>query len=227
MFKNVTVNSEGCLDSSTTSQGFLHQLYAFLGFLGLQTNRCEFFLQGSGYDVLDIVYHGNSIPEWFTYRSLGENHVKVELPSEDWCYDEFRGYGTCVVFKCKKPHKLEGYSVYNFDEASIAQNYFTPVSKKFLKREVIGTQDSKMIWLRYTRDTRGWKEAKKFVTFSFFVENDEDVEVTEFGVRLICDKDLEQETDLSMFQSLPTPTTQHGGMLSVYGKYDGLLDWSW
>ncbi|GJS44145.1 NB-ARC domains-containing protein [Tanacetum coccineum] len=217
LFKNVTVNSEG----------FLHQLYAFLGFLGLQTNRCEFFLQGSGYDVLDIVYHGNSIPEWFTYRSLGENHVKVELPSEDWCYDEFRGYGTCVVFKCKKPHKLEGYSVYNFDEASIAENYFTPVSKKFLKREVIGTQDSYMIWLRYTRDTRGWKEAKKFVTFSFFVENDEDVEVTEFGVRLICDKDLEQETDLSMFQSLPTPTTQHGGMLSVYGKYDGLLDWSW
>nr|GEX18012.1 NB-ARC domains-containing protein [Tanacetum cinerariifolium] len=75
--------------------------------------RCEFFSQDNGYSVLDIVYHGNSVPEWFTNRSR-ENHVKVELPS-NWCYDKFIGYGTCVVFKCKKPCKLKGYRVNYFD----------------------------------------------------------------------------------------------------------------
>ncbi|GJU66418.1 NB-ARC domains-containing protein, partial [Tanacetum coccineum] len=51
VFKNVTIDSEGCisktecLDSSITSQGFIHQLSAFLGHYGVQTNRCEFFAQ--------------------------------------------------------------------------------------------------------------------------------------------------------------------------------------
>ncbi|GKC46160.1 hypothetical protein Tco_1063882 [Tanacetum coccineum] len=66
--------------------------------------------------------------------------------------------------------------------------------------------------MRYTRE---WKEAKNFVTFSFLEENDnEDVEVKECGVTLICDEDI-QEADLSMLQGLPTPT-QHGGMLRLY-----------
>ncbi|GKE33258.1 NB-ARC domains-containing protein [Tanacetum coccineum] len=156
LFKNVTIDREGCvsktqcIDSSITSQGFIHQLSAFLGHYGVQTNRCEFFAQDSGYYDLDIVYHGNSsIPEWFTNRSSGENQVKVELPS-DWCYDKnFRGFGTCIVFKCKKPfNRYEGYSVKNFDGASIAKNLFPYDFKEFLKREVIGTQDSYMIWLQ-------------------------------------------------------------------------------
>ncbi|GKA96971.1 NB-ARC domains-containing protein [Tanacetum coccineum] len=72
LFKNVT-----------TSQGLNYQLYAFLGHLGFQTDRCDFFfLQDMCflYYYLDIIYHGNSIPEWFTNRSM-EKHVKVELPS--------------------------------------------------------------------------------------------------------------------------------------------------
>nr|GEY37398.1 NB-ARC domains-containing protein [Tanacetum cinerariifolium] len=62
----------------------------------------------------------NSIPEWFTNRCR-ENHVKVELPSADWCYDKnFRGFGTYVVFKCKKPfNTFNGYSEKNFDGASL------------------------------------------------------------------------------------------------------------
>ncbi|GJR62799.1 NB-ARC domains-containing protein [Tanacetum coccineum] len=221
LLKNDTIDSEGCiwktrcLDSSI-SQGFIHQLSAFLGCMGLQTNRCEFFLQDSGYDSLNILYHGNSMPEWFTNTSM-ENQVKVELTSADWCYDNFRGFGTCVVFKCKKPLSIyKGYSLKNFDGAFIAEKYFP--FEDLLVEEVIGTQDSYMIWLCYKRDIERWEEANNFVTFSFF-EGSKDVEVKECGVRLICDEDLEKEADLSMLQCLPTPTTQHGGILRLYGEH--------
>ncbi|GJW63555.1 NB-ARC domains-containing protein [Tanacetum coccineum] len=213
LFKNVTIDSEGCI----------HQLSAFLGYVGLQTKRCEFFSQDSGYPVFDILYHGNSMPEWFTNRSR-ENHVKVELPS-DWCYHKFRGYGTCVVFKCKKPfNTFEGISVKNFDGASlmITRTYFPSDIEEFLKKDVIGIQDSYMIWLHYARDTREWEEAKNFVTFSFF---EEEVEVKECGVRLICDEDIEQEAESSMLQGLPTPT-QHRGFLGLYYR-PYCTAWSW
>ncbi|GJR63269.1 NB-ARC domains-containing protein [Tanacetum coccineum] len=193
LYKNVTIDSKGsmlktrCLDSSITSQGFIHQLSAFLGNFGFETNICEFFRSPVGAsDFLDILYHGNSIPEWFTNRSM-KNQVKVELPS-DWCYDKnFRGSATCV-------------------------------------KEVIGIHESYMIWLRYKRKTREWKEAKNFVTFSL-EENNEDVEVKEFGARLICDEDIQQEAHISMLQGLPIPT-QHGGGLSLFGMI-GSLHWSW
>ncbi|GJU44490.1 NB-ARC domains-containing protein [Tanacetum coccineum] len=189
LFKNVTIDREGCisktqcLESSITSQGSIHQLSAFLGYLGLQTIGCEFFFQA--YRDLDIVYHGNSMPEWFTNRSR-ENHIKVELPS-DRCWSKLMGYGTCVVFKYKKPKETcKGYS-----------------------KEVIGIHGSYMIWLNYTKvKTWAWKEAKNFVTFSFFEENNEDVEVKECGVRLICDEDIQQEAHLSMLHGLPNPTQQ-------------------
>ncbi|PWA70606.1 Leucine-rich repeat-containing protein [Artemisia annua] len=231
LFKNVTIGSQGsiskteCLDSSITSQGFIHhQLSAFLGYLGFQTNKFEFFRSPGGCTrgYLNIVYHGNSIPEWFTNRS-SENHVKVELPS-DWCYDKFRGYGTCVVFKCKKPGNFKGYSVKNFDGASlISGGYFPYVLDKFLKDEVIEIQESYMIWFHYTWDIRKWKEAYNFVTFCF-EESNEGYEVKECGVRLICDEDIQQERDLSMLQGLPTPT-QQGGFLSLVGPIS--TSWSW
>nr|GEX26597.1 hypothetical protein [Tanacetum cinerariifolium] len=221
LFKNVSIDSKGssisktteCLDSSITSQGFIHQLSAFLGYVGFETNRCGFFSQNTVHPALDIVCRGNSIPEWFANRSR-ENRVKVELPS-DWCYDKFHGFGTCVVFKCKKPYKYNGYSVNNFDGASLfTENYIPPLStsEDLWKDEVI--------WLRYRRykkelknykkDLRRWKEANNFVTFSF-EENNEDVEVKECGVTLICDEDI-QGTDL--LQGLPTPT-QHVGAISL------------
>ncbi|GJR90380.1 NB-ARC domains-containing protein [Tanacetum coccineum] len=222
LFKNVTVDNEGCiwktqsLDSSITSQGFIHQLSGCLGYYGLQTNRCEFFLQDTDYYTLDIGYHGNSIREWFTNRST-ENHVKVELPS-DWCYDKYRGHGTCVVIKRKKSSKLKGYSVKNFDGALLVkEHYFPNIIENYLKDEVI--------LLHYTKSTWEWKEAKDFVTFCF-AENNEDVEVKECGVRLICDEEIQQEADLSMLQGLPTPTTQHGAMLGLIG-FSGYLHWAW
>ncbi|GJX08279.1 NB-ARC domains-containing protein [Tanacetum coccineum] len=232
LFNNDTIDSEGsisktqCLDSSITSQCFIHQLSAFLGYVGLQTNICEFFRSG-GSSYLDIGYHGNSMPEWFTNRSM-ENHLKVELPS-DWCYDKnfwgddkkFRGYATCVVFKCKKPQKLKGCFVKNFDGASLTTiHYFPNLMSDYLKDVVIGIPESYMIWLHYNMDIQGWKEAKNFVTFSF-EEDNEDVEVKECGVRLIRDEDIKQEADLSMLQGLPTPT-QHGGVLRLDGVF-----WSW
>ncbi|GJW20783.1 NB-ARC domains-containing protein [Tanacetum coccineum] len=187
-----------CLDSSITSQGFFQQLSAFLGFSGFQTNKCEFYCSpGSAFDTLRMVYHGNSIPEWFTVRST-ENHLKVELAS-DWCYDKFRGFGTCVVFKCKKPRKFKGYSVKNFDGASLFTVEYYPYVWK----------ESYMIWLHYTLDTWKWNEAMNFVTFCL-EENNEDVEVKEFGVRLICDEDLQQETDLSMLHGGHQTTRKRG-----------------
>ncbi|GJW64406.1 hypothetical protein Tco_0116290 [Tanacetum coccineum] len=189
LFKSVTSDSEG----SITSHDFIHQLSAFLGYVRFETNRCEFFSQDTRYSDLDILYHGNSIPEWFRNRSR-ENHVTVELPS-DWCFNKFRGFGTCVVFKCKKPSKLKGYSIKNFDRASIhKKNYFPGAFKEFLKREAIGNP-----------------------------RNNEDVEVKECGVRLICDEDIQQGTHLSMLQGLPT---QHGGMLRLFG-WSGDLYWAW
>ncbi|PWA61310.1 Leucine-rich repeat-containing protein [Artemisia annua] len=238
LLQNVTIDSEGsiskteCLDSSITSQGFSHQLCAFLGYLGIQTNICEFFRSPkSAFDSLDIIYHGNSMPEWFTNRSR-ENHVKVELPlPSDWCYDKFIGYGTCVVLSWEKLlSTFKGFSVENFDGASlITEDYFPDLSQHYFRDKLTGIQDSYMIWLHYTRDITRWEEAKKFVTFSFKdyenEDEDEDVEVKEYGVRLICDEDIQQEADLSMLQGLPTPT-QHGGMLHLNGV-SGCSYWLW
>ncbi|GKA18185.1 NB-ARC domains-containing protein [Tanacetum coccineum] len=233
LFKNVTADSEGCisktqcLDSSITSQRSIHQLSAFLGYAGVQPNRCEFFLQEDVIFDLDIIYHGNCIPEWFTNRSTGK-HVKVELPSEDWCYDKLRGFGFCVVFKCKKPFNIfNRFSVKNFDEASmIREDYFPYVFKEYLKKEVIGIHESYMIWLYYKQLTWEWKEAKKFLTFSFFEENNEDVDVKECGARLIYAGDSQQDvTYLGMFQDLPTPS-QHGGAINLNGIF-GSSSWSW
>ncbi|GJR42664.1 NB-ARC domains-containing protein [Tanacetum coccineum] len=66
-----------------------------------------------------------------------------------------------------------------------------------------------------------WKEVKNFVTFG---SEDEDIEVKEMGVRLVCDEDLNQ-VDLSMLQDLPT-LSPHGGMISLSGR--GVwIPWSW
>nr|GEU32208.1 hypothetical protein [Tanacetum cinerariifolium] len=197
LFNNDTIDSEGSISKTQESSYF------------------------------DIGYHGNSMPEWFTNRST-ENHLNIELPS-DWCYDKnfwgddkkFRGYATCVVFKCTKPHKLKGCFVKNFDGASLTTiHYFPNLTSDYLKDVVIGILESYMIWLHYNRDTLGWKEAKNFVKFCFEYDN-ECVEVKECGVRLIRDEDIKQKADLSMLQGLPTPT-QHGGVLRLDGVF-----WSW
>ncbi|GJX85343.1 putative RNA-directed DNA polymerase [Tanacetum coccineum] len=73
-----------------------------------------------------------------------------------------------------------------------------------------------MIWLHYTTsEIRRWKEAKNFVTFCFF--EDEDIEVKEMGIRAVCDEDLDQEGDLSMFKDLPTLSQHGGGLVPVWG----------
>ncbi|GJU08560.1 NB-ARC domains-containing protein [Tanacetum coccineum] len=99
LFENVTIDSEGsilksqCLESSITSHGSIHQLSTFLGYLGFRTNKCKFFLQDNTFKFLNIVYHGNSMPEWFTNRS------------EESC--------------AKKHCKPKGCTVKNFDGASM------------------------------------------------------------------------------------------------------------
>ncbi|GJX69097.1 NB-ARC domains-containing protein [Tanacetum coccineum] len=230
LFKNLAIDSQvsisesQCHNSSVTSQGFTTQFSYFLRYARIQNNKCGLFsLPGSSIKNMDLIYHGNSIPNWFTNKSMG-NHVKVELPL-DWSFSKFRGYGICVVFKRKKPctrFEKFGYSVKNFDGASLGacnpyyyEEYFTG--------KPIRVDESDMIWLHYTTsEIRRWKEAKNFVTFCFF--EDEDIEVKEMGVRAVCDEDLDQEGDLSMFKDLPT-LSQHGGALCLFGDYR--IDWSW
>ncbi|GKA10956.1 NB-ARC domains-containing protein [Tanacetum coccineum] len=63
----------------------------------IQNNICELFrLPGSSIENMDIIYEGNSIPEWFTNKSIG-NRVKVELPS-DWCFKEWNEANNFVTF---------------------------------------------------------------------------------------------------------------------------------
>ncbi|GJZ70670.1 NB-ARC domains-containing protein [Tanacetum coccineum] len=214
-----------CLDSSITSQGSTNQFSSFLQYAGIQNNRCEFFrFTGSLVEKMDIMYHGNSIPEWFTNKSMG-NHVKVELPS-DWCFKKFRGYGTCLVFKRKKlGYRFIRSSVKNFDGAYL-DSCFLHYHREYFNGKPIRINESYMIWLLYTKSSmlsKSWKEAKNFVTFCF--EVNEEIEVKECGVRLVCDEDLEQDTNLSMFGDLLS-LSQHGGALYFSGPFVG-TNWSW
>ncbi|GJT18219.1 NB-ARC domains-containing protein [Tanacetum coccineum] len=192
---------------------------------------------GFNQDVL-----GSLLPIWFilinnNIRKVQKLEVLPELPPSVWeidasdcttlrevlgsSKDPFMNKLTGVNSSCKTVEDMErvlfssakslSTHLNNFDGAYITKGYF----KEFVKREMIGTQDSYMICLGYTRHTRKWKEAKNFVTFSVFEENNEDYEVKECGVRLICDEDIQQGADLSMLHGLPTPT-QHGGMLNIY-----------
>ncbi|PWA74848.1 Leucine-rich repeat, typical subtype [Artemisia annua] len=169
--------------------------------------------RGSSIKYMDIIYDGNSIPNWFTNKSIG-NQVKVELPL-DWSFSKFRGYGICVVFKRKKPSRYFvnfgfryfGYSLKNFDGAYLGacDPYYY---REYFRDKPIRIDESDMILLHYTTSEIEWKEAKNFVTFCF--NESEGFEVKEMGVRVVCDEDLDQEADVSMFQDLST-LSLHGG----------------
>ncbi|GKF28047.1 hypothetical protein Tco_0094389 [Tanacetum coccineum] len=233
LFTNLAIDSQlsisetQCLHSSISSQGSTNRFSSFLQYAGIQNNnRCEFFrFPGSSIESMDIIYDGNSIQEWFINKSMG-NNVKVELPS-DWCYDKFWGYGTCVVFKRKKTlNTFKVLSIKNFDGSSL-DSYFPFFLEEYLEGKPIRINESYMIWLHYDKNTQfrqRWKEAKNFVTFSF--EENEDIEVKEVGVRLICDEDLKQDTSY-MLQDLPT-LSQHGGVVRLSGPIGhGYTHWSW
>ncbi|GJW58508.1 NB-ARC domains-containing protein [Tanacetum coccineum] len=226
LFTNLAIESQFSI--SETSQGSTNRFSSFLRYASIQNNICELFrLPGSSIENMDIIYKGNSIPEWFINKSIG-NHVKVELPS-DWCFSKFRRYGTCVVFKRKRPCEFIGYSVKNFNGAYL-DGCFPYFLETYFKGKPFRNNESYMIWLHYTRNAEEWNEANNFVTFSF-EENNEDIEVKECGVtRLICDGDPQQDdTNLTMLQDLPT-LSQHGAASCMF--WLGLDDcytnsWSW
>ncbi|PWA41983.1 NB-ARC domains-containing protein [Artemisia annua] len=230
LFKNLAIDSQvsiletQCLDSSVTSQSSTNQFSSsFLRYAGIQNNRCGLFrLPGSSIWKMDIIDNGNSIPNWFTNKSMG-NHVKVKLPL-DWSFSKLKGYGICVVFKRKKPSTDFGYYVKNFDGAYLGEcNPF--YYKEYFEGKPIKIDESDMIWLQYRRDTWKWKEAKNFCTFCF--KENEGYEVKEMGVRVVCDEDLNQEAaDLSMFHDLPTLSEQSGA-LCLFGDMNYHTEWSW
>nr|XP_043616216.1 disease resistance protein RPV1-like [Erigeron canadensis] len=170
---------------------------------------------------MGIIVNGNRIPEWFTNktRTSSSHDVKVELPP-NWCNSKFRGFGICVVFKptMRSQRELLGYSVKNFDGVFI--DGVPPI---------YSTGDDEvniMTWLHFKTCNSEWKEAKNFVTFSF---RDEDIELKECSVRLICDQqqDLkeEQETVLDIIQQLP-PQSLYTGLFRLLDGFN-VIDFTW
>nr|GEX12043.1 NB-ARC domains-containing protein [Tanacetum cinerariifolium] len=191
-------------DTCITANGSRDKLISsLLQYVDIQNNIFELFNQESPSleDKIDMTFHGNRIPEWFSNQSMG-SRVKVEIPP-DWCYNKFRGYAICVVFT---PRKLFGFvrlSVNNFDGACLYDSS-TPCY-------ISHHDESDMILLHYVTRNRRWELAKDFVTFS--ISRDEDFEVKMCGVRLVCDEDM----DSSMIDQLPTPT-QDGGTFTQTGR---------
>ncbi|GJS49707.1 NB-ARC domains-containing protein [Tanacetum coccineum] len=200
LFMNLAIDSQlsksktQCLDSSITSQGSTNRFSSFLQYTGILNDQCEeFHFPGSSIEKMDIINHGNSIPEWFTNKSMG-NHVKI--------------YWTLLYRELVELSLGHYFPDYRFEGKPVR------------------IDESYMIWLHYTQNTRKWKEAKNFVTFCF-EEDNEDIQVKDFGVRLIYDGDLQQDvTNLNMLQDLPT-LSQHGGALCLYGLHGDVIQWSW
>ncbi|GKD27596.1 hypothetical protein Tco_1233810, partial [Tanacetum coccineum] len=131
--------------------------------------------------------------------------------------------GICVVFKRKRPSASFGYHVENFDGDYLGScdPYYR---REYFKGKPIRVDESDMIWLHYTtRELEKLEEAENFVTYCF--DEDEEIEVKECGARIVCDEDLDEEGDLSMFEDVPT-LSQHGGALCVF-RWGYRTDWSW
>nr|XP_043633083.1 disease resistance protein RUN1-like [Erigeron canadensis] len=209
----VSMSQTPLIDSSTNQLSFLVE------YLGIQSRIREFFSESKHSHMLftgnveskhlEILFNGDRIPPWFTNQSEGSCHeIKVELPP-NWCYSEFKGYGICVAFELKR--SCPGgprFSVDNLDGAPLVT--FRPMGFLYETLRIYDT--NKMIWLGVMACDWGWKETKKFVTFTF--EDNDEVEVKGCGIRLVCDDDdlkEEEETVLSMIQNLPPLITQPTG----------------
>nr|XP_043627416.1 disease resistance protein Roq1-like [Erigeron canadensis] len=205
IFQNVTINSKvsmsqtRLMDSSHVST---NQFSFLVKHLGIQSKIRKFF-SGSDSDswrgdkTLSLTLFGKrSIPRWFTNKSK-ESHIKVELPP-NWCFSKFKGYGICVGFKLKESYRkvlLPRFSVNNFDGSSLKE-FHAGITRMYEPGFFV------LCFIR-TCDWR-WEKAKNFVTFTF--GDSEEIELKEFGARLVCnyDGDLkEEETVLSMIQHLP------------------------
>ena len=232
LFRNVSIESQACLsqrqrdlNSSITSQSCRNQISSFLQFMEFPRNTREIFggqERKFFHRRMDIVYHGNIFPQWFTNTSTG-NHIQVELPP-DFCHNKVRGHAICVVLTPKNSsgrksyHGTLRYSVKNFDGT-----YLLLTHGLFYDSIGIPKQDVMSFCFKKRLN---WElvEAKSFVSFSF--EENDDVEVKECGVRLVFDEDIQgEETGLSITQDLPTPT-QDGGFITI-SDYTRLTSWSW
>ncbi|XP_024967316.1 TMV resistance protein N-like [Cynara cardunculus var. scolymus] len=233
LFRNLSIERQVCmsqpqpyLNSSITSHSCRNRFSSLIQYMKFPSNTCEIFkaqeTHDIGRDTINMVYHGNSIPQWFTNQSMG-NSVKVELPP-DWCYNKFRGYGICVVFTPKKSYGSKDYYytpkyyVNNFDGSSLVERY------PYIY-DCIGIPKSDIIWFRFTiNGSQKWMKANNFVTFSF--EDNDDFEVKECGIRLVFDEDIQgDETNLSITRDLPTPT-QDGGDIHLW-RNARYTCWSW
>ncbi|KVG04736.1 hypothetical protein Ccrd_026582 [Cynara cardunculus var. scolymus] len=151
------------------------------------------------------------------------NHLQYDLPP-NLCYNKLRGFGFCVVLTLKKSF-YDHYNYNNFprfhadncDGTSLVDDYrFIYGSNGIPKSDIIFFCFKNLAY--YER-----KEAKNFV--SFWVEGNDDVEVKECGFRLVFDEDIEEETNFSLMQELPT-LTQEGGVVRM-SRNDRHFYWSW
>ncbi|XP_024964214.1 TMV resistance protein N-like [Cynara cardunculus var. scolymus] len=217
LFRNLSIESQVCMSQPLPDHNpsITTQISSLLQFMELPSNTCGIFggqerqfFQG---DLLEIIYHGNRIPQWFTNTKMG-NHIHVELPP-NFCYNKFRGYGICVIFTQKRSYGRHNYNnapryrVDHFDGTSLLEFY--PFGYSYT-----GIRKSDMIWFCFTTWVDpNWQEAKNFVTFS--IVHDDDLEVKECGCRLVFDEDIEETTNFSLTQDLPTPT-EEGGAIQMW-----------
>ncbi|XP_024967264.1 TMV resistance protein N-like [Cynara cardunculus var. scolymus] len=160
---------------------------------------------GEGFDVF---FHGNRIPPWFTFQSMGAS-ISIELP-EGWCYKKLRGYEACVVLT---PARVYNPKVqYNSLRVQNSKVEFDNTGGETLERHAYLMADefaiegaridgSELIWLFYSKPNSVWMEAKKLKTLWFHCPN---FTVKKCGVRLVWDEDIQEEMDGSMSQDLPT-----------------------
>ncbi|GJV90138.1 NB-ARC domains-containing protein [Tanacetum coccineum] len=72
------ISDTECLDSSVTSQGSTNRFSSFLGYLRIQNNRHGFFrLPGSSIENMDMIYRGNSIPNWTFSKGCNSSFIAL------------------------------------------------------------------------------------------------------------------------------------------------------
>ncbi|KAJ9556375.1 hypothetical protein OSB04_010989 [Centaurea solstitialis] len=208
----LSVSQPQPINSSTTSLSSRNRFLSFLRHMNFPSDRINgiFRTQERDFWYVDLKFHGNRIPQWYSNRSVG-NRVKIDLP-RDWCYEKFRGYGICVVFTSKKScNSVDDYKIPMYFVSFDGDSSLDPHPYRS-ENDSTRVHESDIIWFHFTKENPIWMKAKNFASFSF--GDSDDVEVKECGVRLVFDEDIEGETDLSIIQDLPTPT-QDGGVFCV------------
>ncbi|KAI5338855.1 hypothetical protein L3X38_018127 [Prunus dulcis] len=147
--------------------------------------------------IISIFVHGNKIPDWFTYRSMGNSVLSIILPSH--LNLKIRGLNVCVMYS-RRPF---WFSATNFlkvsNEIKALKWTYCPVAAGLPKKN----QD--MLWLSHWRfENDELEEGEKVHVsineeFSFWAK--------EFCIQLVYEKDPSKSENITIQQETP-PSSQ-------------------